>query len=242
MTSFSKNVDVERLVRGVFHDDWMVKTGVGGVLAAGGLVAILYSFSCLPVLAAFFALMNGYCLRCMRVKAADPDCKLPKWNEWGDLFISGITWIALQTGIWLVFGTLQAVVLAVCVGHAFNEKNSTLSLVWTGVGCGLVSISLALLTLLSAYVMVNFAIEENVKAGLAYIKVARSMLKSPDKLAAGFLLALGFQFLSVLIPCLTVIGVFLVPSTYFIGSMVSSIVLARHWCACNEIKTASNPE
>lgn len=235
----SKKVDVESLVRGVFRDDWMVKTGIGGVLAAGGLVAILYSFTCLPILAAFWALMVGYCLRCMRLKAANPDCKLPEWNEWGDLFLSGITWIALQTGVWLACLSIQALILAVCVGYAINDKSSTLSLVWCAAGCCLVSITLAVLAILSAYVMVNFAVEENVKAGLAYIKVARSLLRSPGKLICGFLLASGIQFLAVLIPSLTVIGVFLVPSAYFIGTVVSSIVLSRHWNACNEINLST---
>lgn len=236
MTSESdKDVDVQRLVEGVFRDEWMVKTGVGGVLSAGGLVAILYSFTCLPLLAALWAVTTGYSLRCMRLKAADCEARLPAWNDWGDLFISGITWIALQTGIWLSFIAAIALIFALCIGYAFNEKSTTLSLVWTIGGSLFVILILTLLSVLSAYVMVNFAIEENARAGLAYLKITRSLLRSPGKLLCGFLLAAGIQLCAIVIPCLTIVGIFLVPSTSFIGSLLSSIVLARHWCACNEL-------
>jgi hypothetical protein len=235
----NENVDIKRLVSGVFVDDWMVKTGVGGMFAAAILVCVLYSlsflsFTLLPLVAAFSALTIGYCLRCMRLKATDPEAKLPPWNEWGDLFMSGITWIALQTGIWLAVYTAQAIVLTICLSYALNEKSLNLSYAWTILGCGYVSVSLFLMFLLTSYLMVNFAIEENVKAGLAYVKVVQVVLRAPVKLVAGFLLASGIQCLAIVIPCLTVVGVFLAPSACFIGSMVSSIVLARHWCACND--------
>ena len=235
-----KNTDIDRLIKGLFSDDWMVKTGVGGVLSAGALVAILYSLYCLPIFAGFSALAIGYCLRCMRVKAADPEAKLPQWNDWVDLFLSGITWIALQTGIWLSGCCLLAVLLLACLNVAFMEKSSTLSLVWTLSGCTFVFMALALMSLLSAYVMVNFALEENARAGLAYGKVARCLVRSPGRLACGFLLATGIQYLAVIVPCLTVVGIFLVPSSCFAGSIVSSIVLARHWCVCTESKAAAD--
>lgn len=222
------NID-ELLKAAVKESDWMVKIGVGGVLAAAGLVAILYNFVCLPILAAFWALMFGYCLRCMRQKVANVESKLPAWDEWGDLFMSGITWIALQTAIFLLSSTVFALILAACTGNAFNTKSETISFLWIGLACILVLPASAFLSILSNYAMVNFAVEENLGAGLAYIKVSKRLLKNPLQLLSGYLLAIGVQLGFVVIPCITIIGVFLVPSTYFAGQVLSSLILAQHW-------------
>ncbi|MBX9723872.1 MAG: DUF4013 domain-containing protein [Candidatus Obscuribacterales bacterium] len=230
----SKNVDVERLLRAVLKDEWMLKTGVGGILAATGIVAILYSFICLPLSAACVALMIGYCLRCMRVKAANPEAKLPDWNEWGDLFLSGITWIALQFGIWVFVLSLQMILMGLAVSCAYTSSSEFLTILWLVRACVTVSASLRFLFVLCAYTMVNFAIEENAKAGLAFAKVAQRLAANPGKLLLGFALAMGIQIAAVLIPCLTLVGVFLVPSAYFAGQMVSAIVLARFWCSCRD--------
>lgn len=229
----SKTIDLDHLTRGFFKDEWMVKAGVGGVMAAAALLAFLYSYVCLPISVALWALMIGYCLRCIRHKAANPDCKLPDWNEWGDLFMSGVTWIALQTGVWALIGSIAFFALAYCIGLSFNEKNSALSTVWIALGVSFYFSSIFATALISTYTMANFAIGENAKAGLAFIKVTRSIFANPDKLLAGFLLAQGIQSLAVLLPCITVIGVFLVPSVFFIGQILSALVIARHWSACN---------
>ncbi len=228
----TKNVDVERLVKGVIKDEWMLKTGVGGILAAGAIVAVLYNFVFLPLSAALVALMLGYCLRCMRVKAANPDVRLPDWDEWGDLFLSGITWIALQFGIWVFFISLQLIILGLAVSCSYAAKSPVLSVLSLVLGGTVVSLSTLVLWILCAYTMVNFAIEENAKAGLAFLKVARRIVASPGRMFLGFALALGIQVATVAIPCLTIIGIFLIPSAYFIGQIVSSIVLARFWCSC----------
>src|SRR5205823_3887761 len=98
------------------------------------------------------------------------------------------------------------------------------------------------ITVLSAYVMVNFAIEENAKAGLAFGKVTRQFMRTPVQLLYGFLLASGIQILSLAIPCITIVGIFLVPSAYFVGMITSSIVLARHWSVCERIEGGAAPK
>jgi hypothetical protein len=146
--------------------------------------------------------------------------------------MSGITWIALQTAVFLVSNTIFAIILGICTGNAFNTKSELHSFLWILLGSVLVLPTSAFIALVSSYTMVNFAVEENLLAGLAYIKVLKSLLKNPAHLLSGFLLALGIQLGFVLIPCLTIIGVFLVPSSYFAGQVLSSLVLARHWAVC----------
>lgn len=236
----SKSVDIQYLVKNIFADrDWMVKTGIGGVIAAASLVAILYNYIFLPVCAALWAVMVGYWLRCMRHKCADVESKLPEWNEWGDLFMSGITWIAIQSVIFALTVAVSGLILVNSTGIAFLEKSTRLSFLWIVLPCMFVFVSSAILSLTSAYTMVNFAVEENAKAGLAYRKIVRRLLKFPRVLITGFLLATGIQWLSIILPCLTIIGVFLIPSSFFIGQVVASVVLARHWTATESIESES---
>ncbi len=236
MSSELATVDVERLVRGVFRDEWMAKTGIGGVLTAAGLVAILYSFSLIPITVACWALIFGYSLRCMRVKIANAESKLPDWNDLGDLFLSGLTWIALQSIIWACFSVSALLFLLFAVAFAFNMNNSGLSLAITVGSSVLFLAAMALMAAFTAYVMVHFSLQENAKAGFAYIKVAREFFKSPRQLLSGFILATSIQFLFVAVPCITIIGIFVLPSSYFVGTLVSSVVLARHWSTCNNLK------
>jgi len=235
MSSELATVDIERLVRGVFRDEWMAKTGIGGVLTAAGLVAILYSFSFVPITVACWALIFGYALRCMRVKIANAEAKLPDWNDWGDLFLSGLTWIALQSIVWALFGLVASLCLLFFVAFAFNLNNAALSIALSVGSSILFLASIALMAVLSAYVMVHFSLEENARAGLAYIKVAQDLCKSPRELISGFILASSIQFLFVAIPCITIIGIFVLPSSYFVGTLISAVVLARHWSSCNNI-------
>lgn len=226
---------METLVRGVFRDEtWMAKIGIGGIVAAGSLVAILYNFVFLPVFAALLAVLIGYYLRCIRTKIADPAAKLPEWNEWGDLFMSGITWLALQTGAWGLVLTLNFILLVFASTFALAEKSSALSQIWTIGACVISILSCTLMAFVSSYLMVNFAVEENIKAGFAYIKVIRSIIANPLALLSGFILASGMQSLSVIVPCATIIGIFLIPSFYFIGQVLSSLILALHWSQVNQ--------
>jgi len=223
------NIDISRLCKSIFSEDWMVKTGVGGIMAAGGLVAILYSFMCLPIFAAFWALIIGYNLRCIRQKTVNPEQKLPEWNDWGDLFMSGITFIALQTGTWFFLALVAGLVIIFTSGFAFNEKNTSLSLLWSAGGSGLVSLLFLAFSLISSYTMVNFAVEENVKAGVDYFKVIKLIASHPLQMISGFLLSSGIQIAAIALPCITVIGVFLLPSIFFVGQILSASVLAAHW-------------
>lgn len=228
-SSFNRPPDVEQLFRSIVSDDWMPKTGLGGLFAGAAIIAILYSFMCLPIFAGLWALTIGYCLRCIRVKVLDPKSKLPDWNEWGDLFMSGITWLALQSGVWIVSGLLNFAVMIVCITYGLSDKSSHFGYGWTIVGSIFVIFNSALVTLYSAYLMVNFAVEENVKGGLALRKITSAILTAPQKLISGFLLAIGIQWIMTLLPCVTIIGIIFAPQMYFAGQLLSALILAQHW-------------
>lgn len=237
----SKEPDIERLIKVLSKDDWMVKTGVGGIFGAAAMVAILYSYICLPISVAAWALVSGYCLRAMRHRLVNMESKLPDWNEWSDLFISGLTWIALQTFVWILAGIFNLLVFSIVLAQALASHSPNLSFFYVLLGCLFITVSTFMLSLLSSYLMVHFALEENGKAGLAFIKVSKVLLKNSKKLISGFFLASGIQLASLLIPVLTVIGVFLLPSVFFVGQVLSSSILALHWSAAGQ-SAAQNTE
>ncbi len=235
-----KQTDLAAVLKNVFTEDWMARAGIGGMLAAASLVALLYNwFLCLPLYVALWSVMIGYCLRCMRLKVADKNAKLPDWNDWGDLFISGITWMALQTAVWLLSLSAQILLFVFCTKFALDSSNYQL---WCYLGTLLLFLTSGFLSMISSYTMVNFAVEENLKAGLAFAKSSRFLFAAPQVLIGGFLLASGIQFISIALPCITIIGIFLAPSVYFIGQIASSVVLASHWSSAQAILELSQSE
>lgn len=225
---------MDRLLRTLFSEDWIVKTGVGGMLVAGSIVAGLYSFMCIPIVAALWALMVGYSLRCMRYKLMNADCKLPDWGDWGDLFLSGITWVALQTIMWIFIGAIAFGITALCSAYAIGAKTQMESNIDVIAGCLLIGVISFFFSLISSYLMVNFAKEENTGAGVAFRKVFRRISAEPQKYIGAYFLSVGIQWASVIVPCITIIGVFLLPSAYFLGQVASASVLARTWSSTSE--------
>lgn len=226
-------VSVDDAVKGLFKDrDWVNKTGIGGILAAAAVVAGLYHFACLPIVVACWALMVGYTLRVMRTNVADPKAKLPEWNEWGDLFLSGITWIAFQSIVWALMVMTTLVALSFCTMSA----SAPLAPDWQTMLWSIGAVVLPALTCLNlgyvaTYVMVHFAVEENSKAAMAYMPVMNRMARHPAHYLTGFLLAIGIQWIAVILPAVTVVGLIVMPSCYFIGQVLSAVILAAFWRA-----------
>lgn len=224
---------VNESVRSTFADpNWMFKTGIGGIFTAMSLVAVLYSLFGIPIMAALLALNTGYNLKLMREKSRNPaNDGLPEWSDWGDLFLSGMTWIALQTCIWLI-GILIAFAVVILVSiQAYGLKSSIESTVFMGAGCVAASAILLLLGFSSSFLMVHFAQEENAQAGFAYIYVLKKLFAHPKHYFLAYVISVGVQWASIIIPILSVLGIFLIPSAVFAGQLLSSTLLARAWTA-----------
>ncbi|MBI4533795.1 MAG: DUF4013 domain-containing protein, partial [Candidatus Melainabacteria bacterium] len=96
-------LNADLAVKGTFHDpDWMFKTGIGGMLNAGSVILWSVNPLLLPLSFALISLSCGYLLRVMRYKLLNPDSHLPDWDSWLELFISGLTWLAIQFGLCLL--------------------------------------------------------------------------------------------------------------------------------------------
>lgn len=225
-----ENVDVDGALRSVFADsEWKVKTGVGGILSAGSIIVLLYHFACIPLTFACWAVMTGYMLRVMRQKVSDPAGSLPQWNDWGDLFISGITWIAFQSLVWGLTVFTCASALMFCGISAASAHSNLETWLWSFCGTFLLAATFMNLAYLSSYLMVHFAIEESGAAGIAYLRIMKRLSRHPLHYYTGFLLAIGIQWAAVILPALSIAGIFFIPSSYVIGQIASAAILAHFW-------------
>lgn len=218
--------DADLAVKGFFRDpEWMFKAGIGGMINACGLVTGLANPLMLPALLALSSLTLGFAMRAVRYRALEVEDKLPEWNEWLELFVSGLTWVALQFGYWSLFVGF-ATILLMC-GLQF-ETPQTLSF-WI-IGIVLLIIAAALKTsFFTSYLMVNFALEEDLKAGFAVREVVKRAWRDPSGLVGAWLLSLGLLGASVIAPSLTIVGVFFVPSTVFAAQVMAADILTQAW-------------
>ena len=208
--------------------DLMPKTGIGGVINALALVSLLLTGGLLaPVSLALMGLTNGYILRHMRFRVSKQDSPLPDWDEWLDLFVSGITWLAVQFGYALLIISVATTSYMIC--DAINKKNPE-ALIGVAIGSVFMFMLTSAIThFFTSYLMVNFAVEEKLSAGFAVRKVFEVASAAPQSFFFAWLLSIGIQFLSVLVPTLTIIGIFIAPNTYFAAQIMSANLLTQAW-------------
>ena len=228
-------LDPDLAIKSFFRDpDWVLKTAVGGVWNASSLLLIFFLNVypvLIPIVFTLWAINTGYLLRVMRTKLRDPQGVLPAWNDWQDLFVSGMSWLAIITGVIVVFLFMGATNLLIASILAAIKQYSQLFALWMS-GSIIFLISFSLLTnLVLAATMANFAQQENTMAAFSYIKVIKRIWKRPGDFFAAWMLGLGIQALSIILPGATILGIFFLPSTTFAGQLISSILLAQAWAS-----------
>lgn len=226
----SGRLDVDQALKGFLQDpDWMFKIGVGGTIYAVCLVLGLASPFCAPVVFALLALTNGYLLRIARYKVLDRDSKLPPWDNWMELFISGLTWLAIQFGFLLLILSVFTVSLLIGAASGAIKMYSPQFLPWALISLSLTALVVAVVSFFNRFLMVNFAVEERIKAGFALVDTFRRAAKRPGDFLSVWLLTIGFHWAAVLLPTLTLIGIFLIPSAYFISEILAVMLAAQVW-------------
>jgi hypothetical protein len=237
----------------IFQDpDWPIKTGIGGFFNALSLVLLSINPAFLPISFCLWAMVNGYVLsfvstelltcakstklpaesvpdNALGMKKVESVCKLPEWKNWLELMISGLTWAA--AGMVFFIGTVLIFPAGIMLSVSINTSQSNLA---GATGFILVTWCLFMLiapviSLFSSYLMVNFAQEQNIAYAFLLRPVLTRLKHRPLLLIQAWLIHLGLQFLAVLLPLLTVIGVFLIPSTLFLAQAIGGHLLARVW-------------
>ncbi|MBX9771474.1 MAG: DUF4013 domain-containing protein [Candidatus Obscuribacterales bacterium] len=228
-------LDAQLAWDGVFGDpEWMFKTGMGGMLSAAALVLFAASLMTYPVAIAISAVLAGYVLRVARTRVADANAKLPDWNDWMDLLMSGLSWMAVQ------FVFFWAVPVSFVGLMSLGRMSGWLDLaspyflpfaVFSILDMVLLSL---LIHMTLAYLMMNFAVQENMAAGWQPMKVFMQIAKAPKTFLMAWLLGLGIQIAMVLVPIITVVGLFFLPTTLFVGQIINATLLAQAWASVSQ--------
>lgn len=222
--------DPDLSVRAFFRDpQWLFKTGIGGFLNVVSFILCALSYMLIPVAFLIWGLVTGYVLRAARLHIKNPQDKLPEWNDWMDLLISGLTWMAIYTGQLLFFfsvlSTLMVTGLSTGMANAANPHNLQWSL---GTLYGLTLLAL-MMALNAAYLMINLAEEEKLTGAFAVNLVISRIMARPADFLLAWLLSMGIQMAALILPLLTVVGIFFLPSIWFAGQVLSALVLAQAW-------------
>lgn len=232
MTTRSRTgqLDADGALAGFFRDpDWMFKTGIGGMIVAGCIILLAINTILMPIALALSSLVCGYLLKVMRYKTLNPSSKLPDWDEWMELFVSGLTWLAVQFGLALILISALTISLLIAAALGTIKITSGGFIAWALSTVAVMSFLCAALSFLTPLLMLNFAVEERVAAGFAFRKVVRKALRNPREFLVTWLLSIGVAWASVVLPTLTLIGIFFIPSTSFVGQVICATLWCQVW-------------
>ncbi len=224
-------LDPSNAVKAYFQDsDWMFKTGLGGVLNAASLVVLAMNPLLIPICICIWAMNMGFVLRTIREKVGSAE-KLPEWKYWMDLFISGMTWFAIVAGQYGL--VLSIATLTLMIGDTIGAMNvlDRRYLTWSLSSITVVSIAWLIVSVVSAVLMTNFAVEEKIAGGFALFKVLKRIKQKPMPFIQAWLLGIGLHSLAFIIPSITIIGIFIIPSVYFAAQVISAVLWAQAWRA-----------
>jgi hypothetical protein len=226
-------IDPDSAWKSIIDDDnWMFKIGVGGVASASSALLFVMSGSMMvfgPLAFALFACLVGYVLRTIRYKVLNPQCKLPDWDVPSELLVSGLTWIAIHFGFMLIPISILTFIVFFGVTSGMESASHPLFFAWSIPSGIILGASWVCVNFLLSYLMVNFAVEETPRSGFAIGKVFRRFFSNKKEMTLAWLLGIGTVIASLVVPTITIIGIFLVPSTFFMGLAMSSTYLAQAW-------------
>jgi hypothetical protein len=223
-------LDAQLAWNSVFGDpEWMFKTGMGGMLSAACLILFAASTMTLPVAIALAAVLTGYVLRVARIRVPDPQAKLPEWNDWMDLLMSGLSWIFVQFVFGLAVPMSAIALISLGAMSGLMEFASPYFLPFAVFSILDVVVLSLLISLTLSYLMLNFAVEENMAAGWQPMRVFMQIAKAPKTFVLAWLLGLGIQSAMIIVPFITVVGVFFLPTALFVGQIINATLLAQAW-------------
>jgi uncharacterized membrane protein len=120
-------------------------------------------------------------------------------------------------------------ILAVALLGISSEQNPAIMTIVTLI----ISITVISLWLTASFfipfLMVNFAQEECFKAGFAFAKVTSMVKTQFGSFLTCWLIIIGINLAALVLPILTLIGIFLIPTTIFIAQVVSCALAAQAW-------------
>ncbi len=230
MSQSNVGLDPNKAIKLFFSDpEWRVKAGIGGIFSGGAVLLFCLGPMFIPVAFCFWGLLTGYYLRLVRAKIADMQAPLPPWNDWLDLLISGITWLAVAFGQTLVPISIATTTLLCATAGGQNFITGNQYTVWAAGSVALVTFSWIMVSLVSTIIMANFAKQERMAAAFDLVTVGKKLASSAHIFLQAWLLMIGIQWLGFIIPTVSIIGIALIPICGFVASCIAAILLAQAW-------------
>ena len=184
---------------------------------------------CLPVAFLVWAASQGYILKVARAAIKEPDANLPQWSGWGDMMISGLTWLAITCAQIIVF--ISVLYFALILG-SYRGWLNTLTPAFTYWAYGTI-LAEALVLFVGAFffplLMANFAEKERITAAVDFKTALSKLFARPEQYIALWLLTTGIYSTAILLPLLTVVGIFFLPLATFLASVVNAVMLGQVW-------------
>jgi Protein of unknown function (DUF4013) len=207
---------------------------VGSLLICSTLLLVLSGKFFLPLLPLAFLLwaaVQGYTLRVMRAVVKGNDRTLPTWSDWLELVVSGLTWLAILTGQLMVMATVATVSLLIGGKYGLVNPFAPHFKTWFLVSILALSSTSFIASFFFPLLMANFAEQEKVLSALSINEALKRLMRKPREYLTVWLLNVGIFWLAVLLPAVTVFGIFFIPLALFLTNTINAIMLAQVWRA-----------
>jgi Protein of unknown function (DUF4013) len=218
-----------------FHDpEWIFKTALGSLLVCSALLLIFsgkFFLPLLPVAFLIWAVVQGYILRVIKVVIKGSGCTLPAWDDWLELVVSGLTWLAIVTGQLMVM--VSVATLSLLIGGKYGLVNPFAPhfKTWFLISVLALSLTTFMTSFFFPLLMANFAEQEKVLSALSMSEALKRLMRRPREYFTVWLLNVGIFWLAVILPALTMIGIIIIPLALFLTSTINAIMLAQVWRA-----------
>ena len=217
-------VDPSNSFKLYFKDQsWAFKTSIGGILNALAIILLTIHPIFFPVSVCLLAINYGYLVKCLNHRSSG-NLELPEFNGFIDMMLTGLSWFALATCFYLIYFCLTGIILVTAeVFDAFNYLNQNFILF------GSLTINLLFFLFLVTnyflnFMVIDFSKSDKISAINALKKIITKTKLYPKQFILAFLLNLGIFSLSVMVPVMSIIGVFLLPSTLFVALIINGLI------------------
>ncbi len=215
--------------------NWLMKVSIGSTVSYIALAVFLLNPMFAPVSVVMGGITAGYLLRVMRqtinvdAGKAETDGPLPEWNQILDLMISGISWLSFS-----LFFSFGGVILTFSLFTNGLESRQSLVIdprftTWGTTTFLAIYGYYVLTSFFTALLMANFAEEERMMAGFAWLKVVRRIAKAPLLMVTTWLASSTLVFLASTLPSLTVIGIIFAPFLTFLAQVIQARMIGLAW-------------
>jgi hypothetical protein len=213
--------------------NWTFKVGIGCLINGTAFALLLLNPVLLPISFCLWSLAWGYILATINAKVKDPASKLPEWNNLLELLMAGGTWIPAWLGHCFIFFLFAFGLVAIGESTGMDNVLSRSFVPWASATWSVIMILAPLLSFFSLYLMVNFAVKQQITSAFAVKEVLGKFRRERRQFLEAWLIHTGLIYLATLVPILTLIGVFMIPSTLFLAQLIGCLIVSQAWHATN---------